>query len=324
MSKKILFVIFILSAFSAFAQDMQTMPSPKPTPPSLDTILNEAAKQTDIYRETFRDLLATETKTFERYEKNGDLEDQTKVESNFFVYQSSKDGKTSSELRNVIKVDDELVPDSQARADRFLGELQKAKTVEKELEKIQDESLRYDKNFIISGLTLYEAIPLVENMRPYFEFNLAGAENYRGREAYLVSYRQTRKSPFITIDEKRSKEPGLKADFDLNLPGSLKKKDKFLQGKLWIDAQTFQILREEREIVVQASSPLVMQKAVFEYEPSKFEIFVPKKIIFTDYDVKKGAGKNDLIPYKFAQVTFDYSEFKKTDVEIEILDDDGN
>ena len=324
MSKKILFVIFILSALSAFAQDTQTMPSPKPTPPSLDTILNEAAKQTENYRETFRDLLATETKTFERYEKNGDLDDRTKVESNFFVYQSSKDGKTSSELRNVVKVDDELVPDSQARADRFLGELQKTKTVEKELEKIQDESLRYDKNFIISGLTLYEAIPLAENMRPFFEFNLAGAENYRGREAYVVSYRQTRKSPFITIDEKRSKEPGLKADFDLNLPGSLKKKDKFLQGKLWIDAQTFQILREEREIVVQASSPLVMQKAVFEYEPSKFEIFVPKKIIFTDYDVKKGASKNDLIPYKFAQVIFDYSEFKKTDVEIEILDDDGN
>ena len=324
MSKKILFVIFILSAFSAFAQDMQTMPTPTPAPPSLNTILNEAAKQTDIYRETFRDLLATETKTFERYEKNGDLDDQTKVESNFFVYQSSKDGKTSSELRNVIKVDDELVPDSQARADRFLGELQKAKTIEKELEKIQDESLRYDKNFVISGLTLYEALPLAENMRPYFEFNLTGTENYRGRDAYLVSYRQTRKSPFITIDEKSSKEPGLKADFDLNLPGSLKKKEKFLQGKLWIDAQTFQILREERDIVVQASSPLVMQKAVFEYEPSQYEIFVPRKITFTDYDVKKGASKNDFIPYKFAQITFDYSEFKKTDVEIEILDDDGN
>ena len=113
MSKKILFVIFILSAFSAFAQDMQTMPSPQPTPspPSLDTILGEAAKQTENYRETFRDLLATETKTFERYEKNGDLDDRTKVESNFFVYQSSKDGKTSSELRNVVKVDDELVPE---------------------------------------------------------------------------------------------------------------------------------------------------------------------------------------------------------------------
>ena len=111
MSKKILFVIFILSAFSAFAQDTQTMPTPQPSPPSLDTIFGEAAKQTDIYRETFRDLLATETKTFERYEKNGDLEDQTKVESNFFVYQSSKDGKTSSELRNVVKVDDELVPE---------------------------------------------------------------------------------------------------------------------------------------------------------------------------------------------------------------------
>ena len=227
MSKKILFVIFILSAFSAFAQDMQTTPTPQPAPPSLATILDEAAKQTENYRETFRDLLATETKTFEKYEKNGDLDDQTKVESNFFVYQSSKDGKTSSELRNVIKVDDELVPDSQARADRFLAELQKTKTIEKELEKIQDESLRYDKNFVISGLTLYEALPLAENMRPYFEFNLTGTENYRGRDAYLVSYRQTRKSPFITIDEKSSKEPGLKADFDLNLPGALKRKKNF-------------------------------------------------------------------------------------------------
>lgn len=323
MLKISLLVIFILSALSAYAQDMQTMPSPKPTPPSLDAILGEAVKQTENYRETFRDLLGVETKTFERYEKNGDLDDETKVESNFFVYQSSKDGRTSSELRNVIKVDDELVPNSQARADRFLGELQKTKTVKKELDKIEDEGLRYDKTFIISGLTLYQAIPLAENMRPYFEFNLTGAENYRGREAYLVSYRQTRKSPFITIDEKKSKEPGLRADFDLNLPGSLKKKEKFLQGKLWIDAQTFQILREEREIVVQASPPLVMQKAVFEYEPSKYEIFVPKKIIFTDYNVKRGSSKNDLIPYKFAQITFDYSEFKKTDVEIEILDDDG-
>ena len=162
MSKKILFVIFILSAVSAFAQDMQTMPSPE-TDTAEPRHDSERSRQTNGFLpRNFRDLLAAETKTFERYEKNGDLDDQTKVESNFFVYQSSKDGKTSSELRNVIKVDDELVPDSQARANRFLGELQKAKTVEKELEKIQDESLRYDKNFIISGLTLYEAIPLVE------------------------------------------------------------------------------------------------------------------------------------------------------------------
>ena len=322
MSKILLLVIFIFSAFPAFAQDMQPVPSP--TPPNLDTILSEAAKKTLFYRETFRDLLATETKTFETYEKNGDLDDRKKVESNFFVYQSSKDGRTSSELRNVLKVDDKPVPDSQARADRFLGELEKTKTVAKELEKIQDESLRYDKSFTISGLTLFEGIVLTDNLRPYFEFNLAGTEKYRGKNAYVVHYRQTKKSPFITINEKKSEEPGLKADFDVNIPGSLKKSEKFLQGKLWIDAQTFQILREEREIAVRTPSPLIAQKIVFEYEPSEYEIFVPRKIIFTDYKVKKGSDKNNFTTIKSAEITFDYSEFKKTDVEIQILDDDGS
>ena len=69
----------------------------------LDTIFNEAAKKAENYRETFRDLLAIETKSFESYEKDGSLDESSEVESNFFVYQSSKDSKTSSELRNVIK-----------------------------------------------------------------------------------------------------------------------------------------------------------------------------------------------------------------------------
>jgi hypothetical protein len=246
MLSKLLIVIFILSAaVFVFAQDAPVV-SPSPASINLDTILNEAARQSVRYRETFRDLLATEIKTFERFENDGDLKNRTKIESNFFVYQSSKDGKTSSELRNVVKVDDKPVPDSQARADRFLGELQKAKTVAKELEKIQDESLRYDKSFAIYGLTLFEAIALAENMRPYFDFNLLGTENYMGREVYVVAYRQMKKSPFITINEKKSDAAALRADFDVSLPGSLKKTDKILRGKLWIDAQTFQLAREER------------------------------------------------------------------------------
>jgi hypothetical protein len=326
MSKIFLLAIFILSSVSVFAQDTQPMtmpqPSPQPSPASLDTILNEAAKQTLNYRETFRDLLATETKTFEKYKKDGNPDDTTKVESNFFVYQSSKDGKTSSELRNVTKVNDKPVPDSQSRADRFLGELQKAKTVEKELEKIQDESLRHDKSIRISGFTLFEAIVLAENLRPNFEFNLDGTENYQDGDVYVVSYRQTRKTPFITVNEKATNETGLKADFDVSVPGSLKKTDKFLQGKLWIDAQTFQLVREQRQVVVQTSPPIIVQETVFEYERSQYEIFVPKKIIFTDYTVKKGSGKNNFTTLKNARMTFDYSEFKRTNVDIEILDDD--
>ena len=117
---------------------------------------------------------------------------------------------------------------------------------------------------------------------------------------------------------------GLKADFDVNIPGSLKKSEKFLQGKLWIDAQTFQLVREERQIVVTADAPVVAQEMKFEYEPSQYEIYVPKKIVFTEYAFKKGSDKNNFTTVKNSQMTFDYSEFKRTNVDIEILDDDGS
>lgn len=323
MSKIFLLAFFILFSVSVFAQDAQTTPMPQPSPASLDTILNEAAKQSSNYKETFKDLLATETKTFEKFKKDGSLDDTTKVESNFLVYQSSKNGQTA-ELRNVVKVDDKPIPDSQERANRFLGELQKEKTAAKELDKIQDESSRYDKSLIIRGFTLYEAITLHKDLKPAFEFNLTGTENYQGRDVYAVAYRQTRKIPNITVNEKKSAALEFTADFDVNLPGSLKKTDKFLEGKLWIDAQTFQILREERRIVVQTAAPIVVQETVFEYEPSQYEIFVPRKIIFTDYAVKKGSDKNNFTTVKSSRMTFDYSEFKRTNVDIEILDDDGS
>ncbi len=320
----------MLIAFAACGAFAQT-PSPTIAPPAvspsptvvanLETILTGAEKQVALYQETFKDLLAVETKTFERYDKNGELKDETVIESNFFVYQSSKDEKTSAELRNVIKADGKLVPDSQARADRFLAELQKTRTVEKELEEIQDEGLRYDKTLKISGFTLFEAIALASNLRPFFDFKLMGSENYQGREVYLVSYQQTRKSPFITVNEKESKEKGLKTDIDADLPGALKKADKFLRGKLWIDRETFQIWREDRQLTVRTAQPIVAQETVFEYAPSEFGILVPKKITFIDNSVKKISKTDEFAAAKNARVVFDYSKFRKTNVDVQIIDE---
>ncbi len=333
MLKKIILVITLnaLTAICIFAQtpspirmpvpETQVSPQTAATPANLELILTEAEKQIVNYQETFKDLLAIETKTFEEYDKKGELEDETIIESNFFVYQSSKDEKTSAELRNVTKIDGKLVPNSQARADRFLAELQKTKTVEKELENIQDEGLRYDKTIRISGFTLFEAIILANNLRPVFDFKLLGSENYQGREVYIVSYQQTKKSPFITINEKESKEKGIKADIDVSLPGELKKRDKFLRGKLWIDAATFQIWREERQIVAQTAEPIVAQETIFEYAPSEFGILVPKKITFLDNNIKKISKSDEFRAVKNARVVFDYSNFRKTNVDVQIIDE---
>ena len=329
MTKKFIYTT-ILTAFAAVGIGAQTTvpkpmvtPSPQaaPSPVGLAKILEEAEKQAANYQETFKDLLATETKTFNKFDKNGELKDQTKVESIFLVYQSAKDSKVSSELRNVVKVDGEPIPDSQARSEHFLAELEKASTVERELEKLQQEGWRYDRTLKIVGFTLYEAITLSSNLRPFFDFKLTGIEDYQGSEVYVVSYQQTRKSPDITVNEKGNKGSGVKADFDADIPGALKKNDIFLRGKLWIDKNTFQIRREERQLTVQTATPLVAIETTFEYAPSDFGILVPKKISLTENDLKRVSKSDEFTANKNIRVDFDYSKFRKTNVEIKIEDD---
>ena len=328
MIKKIICAVFINVTITVYAFAQVTSPTPLTSPSTsatpvvtLETILDEAEKQVAVYQETFRDLLAVETKTFEEYDKNGELEDESVVESNFFVYQSSRNSQQITELRNVVKVDEKLIPNSQARADRFLTELPKAKTVEKELKEIEEEGLRYDKTYGISGLTLFEAIVLADNLRPVFDFKLLGEENLQGRKVYIVGYRQTKKSPFIAINEKESKERGVKTSTEISVPGALKKSDKFLRGKLWIDAQNFQVWREERQVTLQTAEPIVAQETIFEYAPSEFEILVPKKITFRDNRVKKISKSDEYEIVKKAVVVFDYTKFRKTNVDVKIIDE---
>lgn len=299
----------LVLAFSIFGQ----------TPPTLEEILNQTERQAANYQETFRNLLAAETKTFVDYDKNGEEKKRNTVEADFLVYQSSKNPKISFELRNVKNVDGKQIPNSQENSDSFFAELNKTSTLKSQLEKIQKTSSKYDKTFDISGLTLYEGIVLSNNLRPYFEYKLEGNESYQGRDIFVVSYWQTKESPFISINGKGTdiNNPGL--EFEVDMPGEVKKKEFFLRGKFWIDAQTFQIWREERELVAQADELLVLLKTDFEYQPSNFGILVPKQINFTSNQIKKKDGK--FVTVRDSSIIFNYSKFRKTETDVKILDD---
>lgn len=315
MTKKFLFIVslVVLTAISGAAQN-----SP---PVSLETILSEAEKQSLNYREEFKNLLAEETKTFQDFDKKGQLKDKTVVESTFLVYQSPKNKNASAELRNVLKVDGKLLPDSQQRADQLLAELHKTTTYQKELERIQKEGSRYDKTLDITGLTLFKGIPLAANLRPFFDYKFLGTENYQGNETYIVGYQQTRKSPFIAFNETAANPNELRLDFKIGLPGKLKKAEALLRGKLWIDAKTFQIRREERELTVLTPEPVVLLQTNLTYQPSDYGIFVPKEISLVSNNLKK-SNKNQYTAVNDTKITFDYSNFRKTDVDVKILDDD--
>ena len=335
-----------LLGLNVFAQSARKSPTPQPSPVltiitddgqknipalpapnssltlSLDTILNEAQKQVENYKQTFKDLLATETKTFVRYEKDGDAKNPTVIESDFLVYQSPKEPDVTSELRNVVKVDGKPVPDSQSRSERFQAELQKATTVEGELEKIQKEGARYDKTLEVSGSTLFEGGVLNEKLRPYFDFKLLNSENYDGSDVYVISYQQTKESPFVTLNgtSQESAEDGF--DFKLEVPGALKNANAFLRGKLWIDKQNYQIHRELRELTVQANAPLVLLTNDFRYQNSDYGILVPKQISVTINLLKKDKDTDRYQIVKDTNLTFDYSKFRKTNTDVKVLDGD--
>ena len=309
------FGFILLNCAFGLAQDT-AQPSP-----NLETILSKAQKQTEFYKETFRNLLAEETKIFEEFDKTGNSDQQITVKSNFLVYQSGKNANVTTELRNVVEVNGKPVPNSQKRSSDFLAELEKTTTLEKELNKIQREGSKYDKTIEVYGLTLNEAIVLSPNIRPFFEFKLLGAENYQGNDVYIISYQQTKKSPYNVVNGKDSASNEASLNFELDIPGALKNNDAFLRGKLWIDAKNFQLRREEQELTVNASAPLTLLTTSFEYQPSNYEILVPKTISVNTYKLRKQKADGKFIAVKETNVNFDYSKFRQTNVEVQILDD---
>lgn len=322
MSKKLFFAIFLLSAFSVFAQIPQTspqiLPSPSPTPVSLETILTEAEKQTVKYKENFSNLLAEETKTFEDYDKNGEIKKTRRVESNFLVYQSVKNPERTVEYRNVTKVDGESVGNIEKRAEDFFNDVLKSDSAEKELEKIQKESSRYDKNLDIAGLTLNQAPILASHIRPYFDFSLGSDENYENRQVYVVNYQQNKPSPYVVYNDDEARPGKLFLSYFLDLPKSLKDSQPLLRGTLWIDKETFQVLRERRDVILPAQNqtkPIPVMAMTFDYQLSDLGVLTPKKITLTDNNVK--VNKND--EYSVTadnKATFEYTKFTQSDVEV--------
>jgi hypothetical protein len=317
--------IFLIGAVNILAQTPVLKPNPAPVVsqsplPPLSKILEETLKQSENYRETFKNLLADELKTFEEFDKKGNSDKKSTVKSSFLVYQSGRNAKTTAELRNVLEVNGKLIPDSQKRGEEFLAELDKQTTLESELKKLEKESSKYDNSWTVYGLTLNEAVSLAPNLRPNFDFKLLGTENYQGNEVYVVSYQQTKITPNITVDNKNLSPDQFYLSFGLDLPGSLKKEGVFLRGKLWIDAKTFQIWREEQELTAQIAEPLVILSTIFEYQTSDYGILVPKNIVLTVFNAKKDGNKYYTV--KDTTIGFEYSKFRQTNVDVKILDEE--
>lgn len=294
MPKTIKFFLLIVSIFAVkgviFGQNVAE--------PSIEQLLEKASEQGMLYTDIFKNLTAEETKNIELYDKQENVEKKQKIISTFIIYETVNNEIPTAEFRNVLWVDGKPIKNNEKRAQKFFEKIVKAESSEKELRKLADESLRYDLSKYY-GFTLYKGIILAKNLMPYFDFEIAGKDDFAGNDVYVVKYRQTKESPDLKIDSGKN-------DIELNAR---------LNGLLWIDANTFQIWREERERTVQPEifkKPVVTTQETYEYQKSEFGILTPKKITLTSYAVKilsKTSVKN-------ASVTLEYGKFSQPETEV--------
>jgi hypothetical protein len=299
------FLILVLISLTAAKTLLgQTVPAS-----DVQSTLRRAAVEVERYRNDFRDLLAKEVKTFKIYHKSGSLKKQKVIVSNFLVYDLSTAKNETTEFRNVLSVDGTPVSNSDDRAVALFEKVAKANTTSKELERIQKESLRYDEEIKMFGLTLYQAIGLNEKIRDVMAFDLAGKATVGNSEAYVVKFRQTKPSPYITTNG----NPPVGAVLDYEYDGS-GPAEATIDGTLWIDSKTYQIVREERKLWVRdkdMSEPALLTSNLFDFDEGGFGIRVPKTISHVEYRV----GRERIGP-KHIEITYEYSSFTRPDVEV--------
>lgn len=297
------FLIFVLFSGSAEAQ--------RAVQPPVETIIAGAAEQRDTYINEFKDLLSQETKTFEIFDKDGAPKKKRTVVSTFIVYQSPRNNSVG-EFRNVISVDGRRVENADKRAQDFFEDISKVDRSYQEWARIEKEGSRYDETLSINGLTLFQAVVLAENIRPAFEFNLEGTGSIEGRPVYIISYRQTKESRYISTDPGRMVNDGKpELVYDIDLP---EKAAARVSGRFWIDAETFQVRKEERRLTTQTAEtqPVPAAETTLEYQNSPFPILTPKRLVFTQFrPTKTPRGSR-----KELSVTFSYENFTKPDVEV--------
>jgi hypothetical protein len=303
MLGRILYSLVLISLINAGPSFGQQPPRPQLDPVGLKELISLAGLRVSEYKARFKDLTADEEQKVEEYESEGKLKRQRRIVSDLIIYQSQLDTSVTVEYRYVRAVDGVAVAKREERLVKLFDRLAKADSVKKELDRINRESRRYDLGYSVYGLTLNQGLPLSEKARASFQFTVAGREQINGRNVIVLQYQQVAQIPEETVK--------------LSLPSALKGSELLYRGRLWLDAETAQLWREEQEMTLKLPSlahPLIWIRFEFDYVSSSFGILTPRRIVAMTYN--NGRMGADKVPELLlgGKVTFEYSGFRRFDV----------
>ncbi|HEX8088215.1 MAG TPA: hypothetical protein VF762_05145 [Blastocatellia bacterium] len=304
MLRRILYSLVLLSLTNAAPAFGQQPARPQLNSAEVEELIRRAGLSISEYEAKFKDLTADEDQKEEEYDGEGKLKQRRRIVSELVVYQSQLDTSQTAEYRYVREVDGVAVSKREEKLVNLFKRLAKADSVKKELDRISRESQKYNHRFSMYGWTLNQGQLLHESVRPSFQFADAGRERVNGREVIVLQYQQVEQNPRVTTKF-------------VSLPSALKGAEPFYRGRLWLDAETAQLWREERELTLRLSSlsrPLVIWRFEFEYVGSSFGILTPRRIVWSIYD--RGRTGADKLPELLlgGKVTFEYSSFRRFNV----------
>ena len=303
MLRCIFYLLVLLSLTNTAPSFGQQPTHPQPNSAELEELIRRASLSVSEYKTKFKDLTADEEQKVEEYDGEGKLKRQRRIVSELVIYQSQLDASLTAEYRNVLSVDGVAVAKREERLVNLFKRLAKAASVKKEIDRISRESRRYDLESSLYNQTLDQGLPLGQDVRASFQFTVAGREQVNGRDVIVLQYQQVAQSPHIT--------------FKLSLPPALKGAEPLYRGRLWVDAETAQLWREEREWALRLpslASPLVFMRFEFDYAASRFGFLTPQRIVVSTYN--RGRTGADKLPELLlgGKVTFEYSGFRRFDV----------
>jgi hypothetical protein len=155
------------------------------------------------------------------------------------------------------------------------------------------------------GITIHQGT-VMRGHRDSFAIEWAGRDQIAGRDVVVIDYRQ--------------KGPVPRRGYELSLPREFGKPEPVHRGRLWLDAETFQLRRQVWELLEPhpaAPGPMLMLRQETVYAQSRFGILVPERIAL-DFLFHFSHPKNKPPSVALSErMTFTYGAFRRFDVATE-------
>jgi VWFA-related protein len=282
-------------------------------PPSAETaaelasersFLNLASREVEHYIEAFVDLTAAESRAMQSFDDKGFPARKRSIQSALVVYRLRNDPKGVFEYREVISIDGHEVKEHAARAAKLWREVSEAHSAGEEVKRLRADSERYDIGLEETGLTLFEGLPLRARCAGDFVFREEHREIANGRPVRVFAYQQVHPCNVIS--------------YHFALPAEFADSPLFHAGELRLDAESGQVVREERNVYIGSpgkASPRVAH-IILSYNESRFGVLVPKTIEAETFfpRVNRNLTYTTFLPYASTLLT--YGSFSRFEVSV--------